>query len=175
MVGLTQHQCNAIAHKLNTRLRKRLDFRTPLECFNESLSVLHFQVDVSMYKVELCYLSEGLETVPWYKLRSDRPTQYIRRRKGEKIASLGLLCRAGRAFPLDAETAGRLGHRTWLPRKPLARRGPRGAEENTGSSQLEVAVDYRADHGQIFSADATAYLRRNSTAPSAQFCLFSHL
>ena len=36
MAGLTQHQCNAIAHKLNTRPRKRLGFRTPLECFTES-------------------------------------------------------------------------------------------------------------------------------------------
>jgi IS30 family transposase len=36
MAGLTQQQCNAIAHKLNTRPRKRLGFRTPLECFNES-------------------------------------------------------------------------------------------------------------------------------------------
>jgi IS30 family transposase len=36
MAGLTQHQCNAIAIELNTRPRKRLSFRTPLECFNES-------------------------------------------------------------------------------------------------------------------------------------------
>jgi IS30 family transposase len=36
MAGLTQHQCNAMARKLNTRPRKRLGFRTPLECFNES-------------------------------------------------------------------------------------------------------------------------------------------
>ena len=36
MAGLTQHQCNAIAWKLNTRPRKRLGFRTPLECFNEA-------------------------------------------------------------------------------------------------------------------------------------------
>ena len=36
MAGLTQRQCNAIAYKLNTRPRKRLGFRTPLECFNES-------------------------------------------------------------------------------------------------------------------------------------------
>jgi IS30 family transposase len=36
MAGLSQHQCNAIARKLNTRPRKRLDFRTPPECFNES-------------------------------------------------------------------------------------------------------------------------------------------
>ena len=36
MAGLTQLQCNAIARKLNTRPRKRLGFRTPLECFNES-------------------------------------------------------------------------------------------------------------------------------------------
>lgn len=33
MAGLTQQQCNTIAHKLNTRPRKRLDFKTPLECF----------------------------------------------------------------------------------------------------------------------------------------------
>ena len=36
MAGLTQHQCNAIARKLNTRPRKRLGFRTPLECYRES-------------------------------------------------------------------------------------------------------------------------------------------
>ena len=36
MAGLTQHQCNAIALKLNTRPRKRLGFKTPLECFNQS-------------------------------------------------------------------------------------------------------------------------------------------
>jgi IS30 family transposase len=36
MAGLTQHRCNAIAVKLNTRPRKRLGYRTPLECFNES-------------------------------------------------------------------------------------------------------------------------------------------
>ena len=36
MAGLSQHRCNAIARKLNTRPRKRLGSRTPLECFNES-------------------------------------------------------------------------------------------------------------------------------------------
>jgi transposase, IS30 family len=36
MAGLTQQQCNAIARRLNTRPSKRLGFRTPLECFNES-------------------------------------------------------------------------------------------------------------------------------------------
>jgi transposase, IS30 family len=36
MAGLTQHRCNAIADQLNTRPRKRLGFKTPLECFNES-------------------------------------------------------------------------------------------------------------------------------------------
>src|SRR5215207_2310344 len=36
MAGLTQQQCNAIARKLNTRPRKRLGYKTPLECFNES-------------------------------------------------------------------------------------------------------------------------------------------
>jgi IS30 family transposase len=36
MAGLSQQQCNAIARKLNMRPRKRLGFRTPLECFNES-------------------------------------------------------------------------------------------------------------------------------------------
>jgi len=36
MAGLSQHQCNAIARKLNTRPRKRLGFRTPLDCCNES-------------------------------------------------------------------------------------------------------------------------------------------
>jgi IS30 family transposase len=36
MAGLTQRQCNAIARRLNTRPRKRLGFRAPLECYNES-------------------------------------------------------------------------------------------------------------------------------------------
>ena len=36
MAGLSQRQCNTIARKLNTRPRKRLGFRTPLECFNET-------------------------------------------------------------------------------------------------------------------------------------------
>jgi IS30 family transposase len=36
MAGLSQQQCNAIARRLNTRPRKRLGFRTPLECLNES-------------------------------------------------------------------------------------------------------------------------------------------
>lgn len=36
VAGLTQHQCDAIACKLNTRPRKRLGFRTPLDCYNES-------------------------------------------------------------------------------------------------------------------------------------------
>ena len=36
MAAVSQHQCNAIARKLNTRPRKRLGFRTPLECFKES-------------------------------------------------------------------------------------------------------------------------------------------
>jgi IS30 family transposase len=36
MAGLSQHRCNVIARKLNTRPRKRLGYRTPLECFNGS-------------------------------------------------------------------------------------------------------------------------------------------
>ena len=36
MAALTQHQCNSIARKLNGRPRKRLGFRTPLECYYES-------------------------------------------------------------------------------------------------------------------------------------------
>ena len=43
MAGLTQHQCNAIVHQLNTRPRKRLGFRTPLECFNESSASVALQ------------------------------------------------------------------------------------------------------------------------------------
>lgn len=34
MTRLTQPHCNAIAKQLNTRPRKRLDYRTPEECFN---------------------------------------------------------------------------------------------------------------------------------------------
>ena len=33
MAQLTQHQCNAIAKKLNDRPRKRLQYKTPQECF----------------------------------------------------------------------------------------------------------------------------------------------
>jgi IS30 family transposase len=33
MATLTQRECNVIAHKLNTRPRKRLDFQTPEQCF----------------------------------------------------------------------------------------------------------------------------------------------
>lgn len=33
MAWLPQHDCNVIAHKLNTRPRKRLDYQTPEECF----------------------------------------------------------------------------------------------------------------------------------------------
>jgi IS30 family transposase len=36
MAGLSRQQCNAIARRLNTRPRKRLGFRTPLDCFKES-------------------------------------------------------------------------------------------------------------------------------------------
>ncbi len=36
MAGLSQQQCHAIARKLNTRPRKRLGFKTPLECYNET-------------------------------------------------------------------------------------------------------------------------------------------
>ena len=36
MAGLSQHQCNAIARMLNTRPRKRLGFKTPLEYYRES-------------------------------------------------------------------------------------------------------------------------------------------
>jgi IS30 family transposase len=36
MAGLSQPRCNAIARKLNLRPRKRLGFRTPLECYHES-------------------------------------------------------------------------------------------------------------------------------------------
>ena len=34
-VGITQHDCDRIAKKLNTRPRKRLAYRTPEECFHE--------------------------------------------------------------------------------------------------------------------------------------------
>ena len=36
MAGLSQQQCNSIAQKLNRRPRKRLGFKTPLECYYES-------------------------------------------------------------------------------------------------------------------------------------------
>jgi IS30 family transposase len=36
MGALTQRHCNSIAHQLNTRPRKRLDFKTPLEAYLES-------------------------------------------------------------------------------------------------------------------------------------------
>ena len=34
MAGLSQHQCNSIARKINTRPRKRHGFKTPLACDN---------------------------------------------------------------------------------------------------------------------------------------------
>jgi len=34
MASLTQHECNAIAQKLNRRPRKRLGYRTPEECYH---------------------------------------------------------------------------------------------------------------------------------------------
>ncbi len=33
MAHITQHACNRIAHKLNTRPRKRLGYRSPEECY----------------------------------------------------------------------------------------------------------------------------------------------
>ncbi len=36
MAGLSQQRCNSIARKLNRRPRKRLGFKTPLECYHES-------------------------------------------------------------------------------------------------------------------------------------------
>ncbi len=36
MAALTQQHCNSIARKLNTRPRKRLGFKTPLECYYEA-------------------------------------------------------------------------------------------------------------------------------------------
>jgi len=43
MADLTQHQCNAIAHQLNTRPRKRLAYRTPEEVFLPRNSTRTFQ------------------------------------------------------------------------------------------------------------------------------------
>lgn len=37
MANLTQHQCTEIAHQINTRPRKRLDYKTPLEALYDSL------------------------------------------------------------------------------------------------------------------------------------------
>lgn len=37
MATLTRLQCTQIAHKINTRPRKRLDFKTPLEALYDSL------------------------------------------------------------------------------------------------------------------------------------------
>ena len=34
LAGLTQRHCNALARRLNTRPRKRLGYRTPVECFH---------------------------------------------------------------------------------------------------------------------------------------------
>jgi IS30 family transposase len=36
MAALSQHQCTSIARRLNTRPRKRLGYKTPLECYYES-------------------------------------------------------------------------------------------------------------------------------------------
>jgi IS30 family transposase len=43
MAGLSQRQCNSIARKLNTRPRKRLGFKTPLECYRESSASVALQ------------------------------------------------------------------------------------------------------------------------------------
>ena len=37
MAQVSQRTCSRIAHKLNTRPRKRLGFRTPLECYEDRL------------------------------------------------------------------------------------------------------------------------------------------
>ena len=34
MAKLTQHDCDVIVAKLNSRPRKRLDYQTPEECFH---------------------------------------------------------------------------------------------------------------------------------------------
>jgi len=36
MANLSQQRCNAIARELNDRPRKRLGFKTPRECFDET-------------------------------------------------------------------------------------------------------------------------------------------
>ena len=36
LAGLTQRQCDVLAHRINTRPRKRLGYRTPEVCFNEA-------------------------------------------------------------------------------------------------------------------------------------------
>ena len=36
LAPLSQRQCDTLAHRLNTRPRKRLGYRTPKECFNEA-------------------------------------------------------------------------------------------------------------------------------------------
>lgn len=62
--ALSQQQCNAIARKLNTRPRKRLGFRTPLECFHESWSVLHFKLDVRCGRCKHYHPSDSLILIP---------------------------------------------------------------------------------------------------------------
>jgi len=47
MKELTQKQCNAIAEKLNDRLRKRYDYRTLRE-LQENYLVLHFRLEASL-------------------------------------------------------------------------------------------------------------------------------
>ncbi len=37
MAHVSQRTCSRIAHKLNSRPRKPLGFRTPLECYEQSL------------------------------------------------------------------------------------------------------------------------------------------
>src|SRR5450631_1464848 len=55
MAALTQHECNLIARKLNTRPRKRLDFRTLEQCLYERRSLLHFKVDSRPDAGTKCY------------------------------------------------------------------------------------------------------------------------
>ena len=48
---VTQAQCNYIAHKLNSRPRKRHGFKTPRRVYAENSKSLHFKIELTLHSV----------------------------------------------------------------------------------------------------------------------------
>ena len=70
---ITQADCDRIAHKLNTRPRKRLGFKTPYEVFYGTGSPLHFELEP---KIFVLILSMNLSIRFLYDLM-DQYNQYL--------------------------------------------------------------------------------------------------